>query len=521
VGSIIFFGSSLLFLLSTTGIFSFESPTKNIYEDSITLNPTQPFHINQNLPKNSNISIVMSAKPPDIPISVSIVSNEEISSWNTIFKERLSVSFSSRNGGNFEITISNLSNESANIEIVIDDVSQRRILGFDFNAQLKATFLLIISGVVVMLIGLGIHFINKNKELKKFQKLEGILLNFFGVSIILSLIFFSPAFADQQEIWESLAPMPTPRSEVGIVAIDDHIYVIGGHDTRYRALDILEVYDTKNDKWEKLSPLPAKLHHSTATAHDGKIYYVGGFETGWRKATNNLFIYDPSTDTWSRGTDMPTARGALTAEFIGHKLYVIGGKHHESMAINEVYDHHTDSWETKAPMPTARDHFSSTVIDEKIYVIGGRLNANNARNLDANEAYDPNNDSWEILEPLKVPRSGLAATSLNGTMFVIGGESNLQNFGDNAQYIPQEGWVDYLEMLTPRHGAEAVTVDDKIYVIGGGVTPGLSVSGINEVYYNPNVIPEFGIFSLMILAISLAIITAYLKFGNKIILKFD
>jgi len=38
-------------------------------------------------------------------------------------------------------------------------------------------------------------------------------------------------------------------------------------------------------------------------------------------------------------------------------------------------------------------------------------------------------------------------------------------------------------MPTPRHGLAAVTINDRIYVVGSGEEPGLSVSGVNEIFF--------------------------------------
>ncbi len=56
--------------------------------------------------------------------------------------------------------------------------------------------------------------------------------------------------------------------------------------------------------------------------------------------------------------------------------------------------------------------------------------------FDENDAYDRHTDTWQTLEP----------------------------------------------MPTARHGLGAAVVGDTIYVIGGGPTPGLSVSGVNEAF---------------------------------------
>lgn len=45
-------------------------------------------------------------------------------------------------------------------------------------------------------------------------------------------------------------------------------------------------------------------------------------------------------------------------------------------------------------------------------------------------------------------------------------------------------WTDGAGMTTPRHGLAAVTINDRIYVVGGGEEPGLSVSGVNEIFFH-------------------------------------
>jgi hypothetical protein len=37
-------------------------------------------------------------------------------------------------------------------------------------------------------------------------------------------------------------------------------------------------------------------------------------------------------------------------------------------------------------------------------------------------------------------------------------------------------------MSTARHGLVAAAVDDRSYVVGGGFEPGLTVSGLNEIF---------------------------------------
>ena len=52
------------------------------------------------------------------------------------------------------------------------------------------------------------------------------------------------------------------------------------------------------------------------------------------------------------------------------------------------------------------------------------------------------------------------------------------------KYDPKSNkWTIETPMPTPRHGLGAVAIDDKIYVIGGGPQPGMSVTNANEIFY--------------------------------------
>ena len=79
------------------------------------------------------------------------------------------------------------------------------------------------------------------------------------------------------EIWETLMPMPTSRSEVVAVNLEDKIYVIGGFDQNAKPSNAVEFYDPKNNSWDMVNPLPKKLHHVGAASFDQKIYVVGGY----------------------------------------------------------------------------------------------------------------------------------------------------------------------------------------------------------------------------------------------------
>jgi N-acetylneuraminic acid mutarotase len=204
-------------------------------------------------------------------------------------------------------------------------------------------------------------------------------------------------------------------------------------------------------------------------------------------ATNNLFIYDPVENKWQEGKPMPTARGALNAAFINGILYAVGGFSSNSpVNTSEAYSPTDNSWTTKEPMPTERHHAASAVVDGKLYVMGGRIGTGITPSVNANEMYDPAQNKWMILEPMPSERSGIAAASLvNGSsIYVFGGEEPSKTFNNNEKYdVKDTKWISELPMPTARHGLGAVSNEDRVYVIGGGPQPGLSVTDANEIFH--------------------------------------
>ena len=298
--------------------------------------------------------------------------------------------------------------------------------------------------------------------------------------------------------WSRGKEMPTPRTEVLAEAVNEKIYVLGGVDFSKGGagqLDLVEVYDTKNDEWTRdAEPLPVPIDHSVAVEYDGKIYVVGGFLHN-KIPTDKLFIYDPSNKVWTGGASLPSPRGALAAEFVNGTLYAFGGLDSSQTPVNTnwAYNPENDTWTERAPMPTARQHMASATIDGKIYALGGRTLGNGVNppgvnvaetNFDKNEMYDPITDTWTVKQPMQDKRSGFAAAALDGRVYVFGGQDVDGIFDSVERYDPSSNTWEYITPLTSeRMGLEAVGLDNKIYTIGGQIygDEGLISLDLNEI----------------------------------------
>jgi formylglycine-generating enzyme required for sulfatase activity/N-acetylneuraminic acid mutarotase len=133
-------------------------------------------------------------------------------------------------------------------------------------------------------------------------------------------------------------------------------------------------------------------------------------------------------------------------------------------------------WVKKTDMPSAIIYRGIAVLNNKIYCIGGY---NGSSYVATVEVYDPATDKWATLPNMPTARAPAAAT-VNNKIYVIGGGdiATVQEYDPNANT-----WTGKTPMPTVRGPAVAV-VGSIIYAIGGynSITGSL---GTNE-SYNPS-----------------------------------
>ena len=198
----------------------------------------------------------------------------------------------------------------------------------------------------------------------------------------------------------SLAPMPTGRAGLAAAVVGNAIYAIGGRTFTggpcsgfgFAELATVERYDIDTDTWTTVAPLPTPRSDLAAATVGGKIYVFGGCR-GSGTVLADVDVYNPITDTWSTTpADLPTARAAMYAVAQkGNEVYVIGGWDGIGfgLATNEAYKVSTDSWTTGLPpMPTARAEGGAAGHGGRIYIVGGARPGFGA-SVAANEVFKP------------------------------------------------------------------------------------------------------------------------------------
>jgi hypothetical protein len=114
-----------------------------------------------------------------------------------------------------------------------------------------------------------------------------------------SVLVYDP----KQHTWRSVAPMPTARTRLRLVASGRYLYAIGGAAPPSGAdpfelgppLRTVERYDPRSNSWTTMTPLvEARLLPcavETKVGHRRVLVVVGGFEDGARRTTE---VFDPT-----------------------------------------------------------------------------------------------------------------------------------------------------------------------------------------------------------------------------------
>lgn len=295
------------------------------------------------------------------------------------------------------------------------------------------------------------------------------------IIIGLVLIGFLSHFSFAIE-WVQKAPMPTPRSSLGIAAIDEKIYAIGGRNTT-SSLNIVEIYDSGSDTWSTGSSMPSPRRDFGIGVIDGKIYLIGGYDG--TNVLSSVLEYNPSNDSWTLKSPMPTPREWLAVVVVDDKIYAIGGDDGDNyLNTCEEYDPVSDSWTTKTPMPTARGGLTAQAVSGKIYAIGGLPSGvTPCRTV---EEYNPVNDSWSSKTNMLTARYGLSSAVVNNNIYALGGGPPFSLSTVECYNPSLNSWNNETSMLTARWGLGSVALAQKIYAIGGQTLYHSGYTNVNE-----------------------------------------
>jgi N-acetylneuraminic acid mutarotase len=210
---------------------------------------------------------------------------------------------------------------------------------------------------------------------------------------------------------------------------------------------------------------------------------------------------------WTKAAPFPEPDEELYGVAANGKMYVIGGfGRGRPVGMVYEYDPAGDSWMKKASMGRAAHHSALAEVGGMIYVFGGFVRSEDSPTggwepIDNVWEFDPAKNTWRALTPLPRKRGAASAVSVDGKIYVLGGATTAagskdagisgtgpaRSVGWNEMYDPVTNtWATMTEMPTPRNHMFAGAVNGKIYAMGGRLATGFITAASNT-----DVVEEF------------------------------
>jgi N-acetylneuraminic acid mutarotase len=286
----------------------------------------------------------------------------------------------------------------------------------------------------------------------------------------------------------------TARHECSFVQAGDKFYLFGGRENPAN----LDVYDYQAKTWSTITAsAPSDFNHFQAVEYNGLIWVIGAFKDNAfpnEVPADFVWAYNPATDNWVQGPAVPTTRKRGSAGLVVYndKFYVIAGNTdgHDGGFIPwfDEFDPATGVWTTLTDVPKARDHFHAGVIGDKLYVAGGRQSGGPGGTFNPLiaevDVYDFTAGAWSTLpstQNIPTPRAAASVAVYQNELYVIGGEieDDLQGNTVNdavkttESFNPSTGnWTSRADLITERHGTQAIVSGDGIHLTAGSNTKG-------------------------------------------------
>ncbi|KAI6073673.1 Kelch-like 17 [Aix galericulata] len=281
------------------------------------------------------------------------------------------------------------------------------------------------------------------------------------------------AYDTRTDRWHMVASMSTRRARVGVAAIGNKLYAVGGYDGT-SDLATVESYDPVTNSWQPEVSMGTRRSCLGVAALHGLLYAAGGYDGA--SCLNSAERYDPLTGTWTSIAAMSTRRRYVRVATLEGNLYAVGGYDSSShLATVEKYEPQINTWTPIANMLSRRSSAGVAVLEGMLYVAGGN---DGTSCLNSVERYNPKTNTWESVAPMNI-RSGVAEppcaphalrwsltapwslpgpsrsthdlVAMDGWLYAVGGNDGSSSLNSIEKYNPRTNkWVAASCMFTRR-----------------------------------------------------------------------
>jgi hypothetical protein len=192
--------------------------------------------------------------------------------------------------------------------------------------------------------------------------------------------------------WTPGPALPAPRFHHPSVYHDGRVYVVGGQGATEAEAGVFAARlgaDGRLGPWQTLRPLPEPRSHHAIVIDHGALYVIGGLAGNparqpvqHRSVLRAAIARDGTLGEWQTVGELPHAYATHSAFVFGDALWVVGGVEDNTTFSARVWRAPLSrsgvlgTWSEAQPLPFGRGHVHQTpVIGGRVYSVGGRIAA--------------------------------------------------------------------------------------------------------------------------------------------------
>ena len=251
--------------------------------------------------------------------------------------------------------------------------------------------------------------------------------------------------------WVTKDPLLVPSLNGALCAASGTVYAIGGADGLDATAET-QAYNVENDWWDEVPGMPTPRYGHAAASFGNQCYVFGGAKAAPPSAEvpeitlNVTEVLDATKQHWESLPPIPTGRWGLAAAVdpATKRVYVVGGFNNERRPLDtvEIFDIATRTWITDGsvpadPLPTPRGGLALGILDGRLIAASGVEES--ATEVGVVEIMDLATGKWTIDSPLPSPRGAVASVVCNSSFYVIGGSTNAGMITEDSVYITSAG----------------------------------------------------------------------------------
>lgn len=241
--------------------------------------------------------------------------------------------------------------------------------------------------------------------------------------------------------WQTTSALNVGRFYLAAVVVNNSIFALGGGsgpvgDDNYPIASV-EMATIQKDgtlgKWQVVSNMRLPRRGLKAVALDNHIYAIGGYSGIFLKSIEQTTVNsDGMLGSWQIDEQQAVVdRYIHSAALHKHTLYLLGGhvQRSDQMSYGDVESSQINASGFLSPWSIEKSRLliprfiaSAFAVNQNLYIAGGHNGSNRLKNVEFAPIYSNGRvGQWRKTTPLNIPRSAAASVVTNDRIYVLGG----------------------------------------------------------------------------------------------------